>query len=129
MDPFCGSSHIEPQKKRKLIQVFLQRADSPPTVKHSIIYTFITYVLRFFLPELNAPDYASSGHTRAPVWRMLSERRGYSSGKHEADKRLLFCKQSSDLRRLSFSPFHTGLLCIGPKLRPVRCQTPLGGKV
>lgn len=115
----------EPQK-RKIVQLFLQRAVSPPTVGRTIIYTFITYVLGFFLPEPNAPDYASSGHTRAPVRRMLSVCGGDSSGKHEADKRLLFCKQSSDLRRLSFSPFHTGLFCIGPKLRPLRYRFPGG---
>lgn len=120
MDPFHGFSHIEPQKRR-LIQFFpLVCSLSPPTIKHTIISTFITYVLRFFLPEPNAPDYASSGHTRAPVRRMLSVCGGDSSGKHEADKRLLFCKQSSDLRRLSFSLFHTGLFCIGLKLRPLR---------
>lgn len=57
---------------------------------------------------------------------MLSVCGGDSSGKHEADKRLLFCKQSSDLRRLSFSPFHTGLLCIGLKLRTRRYRSPGG---
>lgn len=123
MDPFYGSSHIEP-KKRRLIQFFLQFAVSPPTFKRIIIYTFITCVLRFFLPEPNAPDYASSGHTWTPMRRMLSVCGGDSSGKHEADKRLLFCKQSSDLRRLSFSPFHTGLFCIGLKLWPLRYRFP-----
>lgn len=41
-------------------------------------------------------------------------------GNTKPDKRLLYCKRSSDLRRLSFSPFQTGLFCTGLKLRPLR---------
>lgn len=111
--------------KRTLI-LFFSNMQLNLHINLPIIYTFITYILNFFLPEQNAPDYATIGHTRASVRRMLSVCGGYSSGKHEADKRLLYCKQSADLRRLSFSPFQTGLFCVGPKLRPLRYQSPGG---
>lgn len=125
MNPFYSSSHTE-AKTSRLNQCFLRCAVSAPP-SSTIIYTFISYVLGFLLPEPNAPDYASSGHTRAPVRGTLSVRGGDSSGKHEADKRLLFCKQSSDLRRRSFSPFHTGLFCLGLWLRPLPYRFPGGG--
>lgn len=57
---------------------------------------------------------------------MLSVCAGDSSGKHGADKRLLFCKQSSDLRRLSFSPFHTASFVSAWSSRPLRYWFPGG---
>lgn len=120
------SSHIVPTDTHS----YLLNSKNGPVrnlhIKLTIIYTFITYILNFFLPEQNAPDYATIGHTRVSVRRMLSVCGGYSSGKHKADKRLLYCKQSADLRRLSFSPFQTGLFCIGLKLRPLRYRSPGG---
>lgn len=47
-------------------------------------------------------------------------------GKHTADKRLLFCKQPSDLLRLGLAPFQMGVFCIGPELKPPRDCFPRG---
>lgn len=85
-----------------------------------------TLVLHFFLPKQNVPDYTPIGHTLVPIWRLLSVCGGDSSGKHTADKRLLFCKQPSDLLRLGLAPFQMGLFCIGPKLKPLRDWFPGG---
>ena len=83
--------------------------------------------LRHFLPKQNVPDYTPIGHTLAPIWRLLSVCGGDSSGKRTADKRLLFCKQPSDLLRLGLAPFQMGLFCAGPELKPPRDWFPLRG--
>lgn len=83
--------------------------------------------LLYFLPKQNVPDYTPIGHTLAPIWRLLSVCGGDSSGKRTADKRLLFCKQPSDLLRLGLAPFQMGLFCVGPELKPPRDWFPRGG--
>lgn len=51
---------------------------------------------------------------RCLFWRLLSVCGGDSSGRYTADKRLLFCKQSSDLLRRGLAPFQMGVFCVCP---------------